>query len=83
MNVCSDLERFRGISFKVAPNRAGGGAIIRGSMFGAPNSVIGGALLRFAQLGFGTILRKEFPDIPPHDLITGRAQMNMIVYKEV
>ena len=40
-------------------------------------------LLRFAQLGFGTILGKEFPDIPPHDLVTGRAQMNMIIYKQV
>jgi hypothetical protein len=28
------------------------------------------ALLRFAQLGFGTILGKELPDIPPHDLVT-------------
>ena len=56
--------------------------MIRGSMVGAPNSVTGGALLRFAQLGFSAILRKEFPDIPPHDLITGRAQANQRKRKE-
>ena len=39
--------------------------------------------MRFAELGFGTILGKEFSDIPPHDLVTGRAQMNMIIYKQV
>ena len=40
-------------------------------------------LLRFAQFRFGAILGKEFPDIPAHDLVTGRAQMNMIIYKKV
>lgn len=39
--------------------------------------------MSFAQLGFGTILGKEFPNIPAHDLVTGRAQMNMIIDKEV
>jgi hypothetical protein len=47
------------------------------------NSETGLGLLRFAQLGFSTILGKEFPDIPPHDLVTGRAQVNMIIYKQV
>ena len=40
-------------------------------------------LLRFAPLGFGTILGKEFPNIPPHNLVTGGAQMNMIIYKKI
>lgn len=49
----------------------------------SPNSETQLGLLRFAQFGFGAILGKEFPDIPPHDLVTGRAQMNMIIYKQV
>lgn len=48
-----------------------------------PNSESRLGLLRFAQFGFGAILGKEFPDIPAHDLVTGRAQMNMIIYKQV
>lgn len=39
-------------------------------------------LLRPANLGPGTILRQEFPDFFPQDLISCRTQVNLIAYEQ-